>query len=368
MSIKPTVISAGQGLPSPAAESVPQGAPEGHKPTTVAPATVSFAPTQIPGSVLPLESDAIEAPKPKARDFGISAIPGVKRAAAELSTRVVTGLETTGALLREGSTQVLKAFTPSALPGLRRVGLEVSEQELQAKFPYASESELSAAKSLLAGVMPATSTASTWLGFGLKAQEELAALVKERLEVVQGATPRVLAQHLARLQSLLVDVLEAFEGGLFRKSPDAVWSANRDEVLSLEQLLQTGITELAKQIKTYEQQQAKVNPLSLRINATAIAAVYLASTQADAGGVLVARMTSLANSQALLVEHATHLANDIQTVQELATLVQTGVLVKLPAVYTQLAALSGKPTETQRFLAAEKLNDVLHVIKQRTLT
>jgi hypothetical protein len=44
--------------------------------------------------------------------------------------------------------------------------------------------------------------------------------------------------------------------------------------------------------------------------------------------------------------------------------VQDGVLLKLPAVHAQLARLASRPSETQRFLAAEKLTDLLQTLKR----
>jgi hypothetical protein len=57
---------------------------------------------------------------------------------------------------------------------------------------------------------------------------------------------------------------------------------------------------------------------------------------------------------------------DKTIVQELAVLVQDGVLLKLPAVYSQLADLSAKPSETQRCMAVEKLSEIVHHIKRKT--
>lgn len=298
------------------------------------------------------------------RDFGISAIPGVK-AATELTNRVVTGIESAGEAVRDGAQQLMKAITPSSMPGLRRTGLEVSLEELRARFPNNSELELDRTRGVLAGVMLANATSATWLEFGLPAQEELAVMVRDRLETVQQPTVRVVAQHLARMQALLGDVLEAFEGGFFRRSPDVVWNAVKTEVQALETLLKAGSGDLGQQLKAFEEQKAKVPALTLRLSSTALAVDYLTDKQADAAGLLVGRLASLTGSQALLREHEAHLGSDIENVQDLSTLVQAGVLVKLPAVYTQLAALTGKPNDTQRFLAAEKLNDVLRVIKQR---
>jgi len=56
---------------------------------------------------------------------------------------------------------------------------------------------------------------------------------------------------------------------------------------------------------------------------------------------------------------------DKERVQEIMTLVQDGVLLQLPAVYSQLAGLSAKPSDTQRYLAVEKLTDIVQFIQRK---
>ena len=52
-------------------------------------------------------------------------------------------------------------------------------------------------------------------------------------------------------------------------------------------------------------------------------------------------------------------------VQELITLVQNGVLLQLPAVYSQMAGLPTKPSDTQRYLATEKLAELAQTINRK---
>lgn len=324
------------------------------KPTVViAPAAAEPARPPAHGGVKPTTL-----PAPAKPAFAVSAVPGVRP--TDLTPADPAPMRPVR------SAQGPSAQGPSSLPGQRHTGIEVTLDELRACYPEQPEPVLERTRAVLAGVILSTASSATWIGFGVEVQEALADLVRERLAAAQQSPSRAIAQHLARLQALLTDVLDAFEGGLFRRSPDVVWHSVKPEVQSLEQLAKAGGVELRGQLKALEMQQSKLPDLALRLQASAVAADYLAHTHAEAADLLLARQASLAASQLLLKEHALHLEGDITHVQELTSLVQGGVLVKLPSVHAQLASLPGKPNDTQRFLAVEKLTDVLRVIQQRT--
>lgn len=319
------------------------------KPTVViAPAAAEPARPPAPGGVKPTTLPAAAKPA-----FAVSAVPGARPAALAPAAP---------APMRPGRS----AQGPSSLPGRRHTGIEVTLDELRACYPEQPEPVLERTRAVLAGVILSTASSATWIGFGVDVQEALADLVRERLAAAQQSPTRAIAQHLNRLQALLTDVLDAFEGGLFRRSPDVVWQGVKPEVQSLEQLAKAGGVELRGQLKALEVQRSTLPDLAVRLQASAVAADYLAHTHSEAADLLLARQASLTASQLLLKEHALHLEGDIAHVQALTSLVQAGVLVKLPSVHAQLAALSGKPNDTQRFLAVEKLTDILRVIQQRT--
>lgn len=313
MSIKVTVIG-GAGGPEPA------------------PAPGTVKPTVLPGSVL----------------------PG--------STRTVTAMPSAPA------TPVVAAppvFAASALPGVQRKPVEVPLTELARRFPHAEAAALQRTQGVLAGLHVQSLDASGWLRFGMPEQEELAALIRQRLQLAQEATTRSVPQHLRRLHELLSDVLEALDGGFFRKPAAAVWAGHEAEVAQLEALLGASRAALSDQLQALGLLRQPVLACGQRLEASALAAEYLLDhLGADAGGLLLARLTSLTGSQAMLQEHRLHLAQDASRLQELMTWVQDGVLLKLPAVHAQLAGLASRPSETQRFLAAEKLHDILQTLKR----
>lgn len=257
------------------------------------------------------------------------------------------------------------SFTASALPGVRRKPVEVTLPELARRFPQADAAALQRTQGVLAGVHVESLDAAGWLRFGMPEQEELAALIRQRLQVAQEATTRSVPQHLRRLQELLTDVLEALDGGFFRRPAAAVWAGHEAEVVQLESLLGASQAALSGQLQALGQLKQPVQACAQRLEASALAAEYLLDQVGpEAGSLLLARLTSLTGSQAMLHEHRLHLAQDAGHLQELMTWVQDGVLLKLPAVHAQLARLASRPSETQRFLAAEKLTDILQTLKR----
>lgn len=312
MNIKVTVIG-GSGAPEPV------------------PAPGALKPTVLPGSVL----------------------PG--------STRAVTAMPS----MPPSPAVAPPVFAASALPGVQRKPVAVPLPELARRFPHTEAAALQRTQGVLAGLHVQSLDASGWLRFGMAEQEELAALIRQRLQVAQEATTRSVPQHLRRLHELLSDVLEALDGGFFRKPAAAVWADHEAEVEQLESLLGASRAALSDQLQALGQLQQPVLACSQRLEASALAAEYLLDQVGpEAGGLLLARITSLTGSQAMLQEHRLHLEQDASRLQELMTWVQDGVLLKLPAVHAQLAGLASRPSETQRFLAAEKLTDLLQTLKR----
>lgn len=265
----------------------------------------------------------------------------------------------------EGPAAPAPAFTASALPGVQRKPVEVPLSELSRRFPHAEAAALQRTQGVLAGLHVQSLDASAWLRFGLAEQEELAALIRQRLQLAQEATTRSVPQHLRRLHELLSDVLEALDGGFFRKPAAVVWAGHEAEVGQLEALLGASQAALAGQLQALGALKEPVRGCGERLDASAMAADYLLDQVGpEAGGLLLARLTSLTGSQAMLQEHRLQLEQDATRLQELVAWVQDGVLLKLPAVHAQLAGLASRPSETQRFLAAEKLSDILQTLKR----
>ncbi|KVP75386.1 hypothetical protein WJ96_06385 [Burkholderia ubonensis] len=254
----------------------------------------------------------------------------------------------------------------SALPGTQRKPLEVTYETLAQRFPGTAPKQLERAQAVLAGISPQAMNAPAWLGFGVQAQEGLAALVKQRLALMESPVTRGVAQHLSRLHTLLTEVLDAMDGGFLKRSVAKVWESVYVEVRQLEDLLSTAQPALLGVLADMEALSNKNTEVGEVLQANAMAAEYLIDLlDAQVGQLLVTRLTALSTSQALVLEQVQTLTLDKERVQELMTLVQDGVLLQLPSVYSQLAGLSAKPSDTQRFLAAEKLTEIVQFIQRK---
>ena len=237
---------------------------------------------------------------------------------------------------------------------------------LATRFPAADAQLLERARVILASVNLHTMSATVALAFGKPEQEVVSGLVKERLSLMEGAASRSVTQHLARMQTLLGDVLEAMEGGFFRKPAATVWASVAREVQQLDGLLSSATPALSKLQEDLSVLSAKAEGTAQEVHAASLAAEYLVDvTTADLRSILLSRATALVGSQALALEQVQMLALDATKVQELTTLVQDGVLIQLPAVYSQLAGLSTKPSDTQRYLATEKLNEIVTIMQRK---
>jgi len=244
--------------------------------------------------------------------------------------------------------------------------MEVEFDTLAKRFPGTVGDMLVRTQAVLAGVSPQAMDSSAWLRFGVIAQESLTDLVKQRLDLMQSSAVRNVTQHLSRLQSLLQEVLESMDGGLFRKPVAKVWGSVVGEVRQLESLLSSAGSILAANVSELERLSKDNHEAGEALQANALAAEYLLDQMdAQVGQLLVARLTSITGSQALVLEQLQMLTLDKERVQEIMTLVQDGVLLQLPAVYSQLAGLSAKPSDTQRYLAVEKLTDIVQFIQRK---
>lgn len=254
----------------------------------------------------------------------------------------------------------------SALPGTQRKPLDVSFDLLAVRFPGTDPRLLERVQAVLAGVSPQSMAPAAWLSFAVPAQEGMTRLIKERLALMDSSIARSVAQHLTRLQALLQDVLDAMDGGFLKKPAAKVWESVVGEVRQLDGLLSAAGPALVAMLGTMGELMGKNQAAGAELQANALAAEYLIDiVHPDAGQLLVSRLTSLTTSQALVLEQLQTLQLETTNVQELLTLVQDGVLLQLPAVYSQLAGLSTKPSDTQRFLAIEKLTELAQSIQRK---
>ena len=258
----------------------------------------------------------------------------------------------------------------SALPGKRQRPLQIEPAQLARRFPGAQPALLERTHALLAGLSPQAMDAPACLRLGAPEQEELAALTRQRLALMEVSVTSGVARHLARLHGLLREVLDAMDGGLFKKPVAKVWASMAVEIRQIEGLLSQAVPALAGMLAELEALAGRLARAGGVLQAQALAAEYLQDVlDPDRGQLLAARQAALQASQALVLEQLQALALDRQRVQELVALVQDGVLLQLPSVHSQMAGLSSRQSsgysDTQRFLATEKLAEIVGFIQRK---
>lgn len=312
-------------------------APPGGSPTVIGTPTKRYTPTVI--------SQAVASPAPATR-HGPTVIPG-SVAPAPAAPRAV---------------ERSKDWKPTSLPGVQVDIAHVDLAALESQFPQERATVLAEVRRLLTGGS-LTAGAPFWIGFGLGVQESLSQAIKSRLTIVERPALRSATQHLARLHALLGDVVESLDGGLLRRSAHRVWQAVEPEIHQLEGLLRTSGSDLALVIGDLDKLKSSGGAVEQELEVIGRALEFsLERVPADVAGVVLSRLTSITGAQALYKEHVAYLELQVQQLQQMVSLILDGVLLKLPAVYGLLAALPPKPSETQRFLATEKLSELTKLI------
>lgn len=259
-----------------------------------------------------------------------------------------------------------KPVQASALPGTQRKPLAVEVATLAQRFPGTEHVLLARVKAILAGVSLATTSPAAWLQFGMQAQEAVAKQVKARVLTLENAPNQAVQHHLARLMFLLREVLDAMDGGIFKKSAASVWQSVSPEIVQLERRLYDAVPQLTGMLGALANQAESFQNAGATAHAEALAADFLIDhVGTEAGQLLLNRSTSLTGTHALAIEQLQTVARDVSQVQELITLVQNGVLLQLPQVQSQLASLSSKPSDTERYLATEKLTEIVNFIQRK---
>lgn len=255
------------------------------------------------------------------------------------------------------------AVTASAIPGVVRKTVDVSLADLEKQFPLAHPDELQSIKAILAGVSPDTWDAVTWLNYGMEVQEDVSKLVKDRLVLNDATDLRVAPRHLSQLHTLLMDVLEGLTGGVLRKPSKQAWLKNEAEIRQLASLLETCLRGLMDAMGKGNALEVSSAAEITRVTAFVGAAEFLMDRiPADKAQLLLSRQMALMTTKTLLQEHLLSLKQDESRVKELVVLIQDGVMLKLPAVYTQLASLPDQFNDTQRHLVVDKLDDLLKTL------
>lgn len=251
----------------------------------------------------------------------------------------------------------------TSLPGMVRKTLDVSVSELLKCSPNSTTAVCEKARAILAGITPDTWSTTEWLNYGVGVQEEVAALIKERLTLLDDHTSRTIPPHLTRMHRLLNESVDSLKGGFMRKPSKNGWEKNEREVKQIADLLEKGSDRLFQTLTEIDDLIKRSNDKEVDVTATSTAADYLLGIlPQQKAELLQSRAMALLTSHALLQEHVLCLQQDAERLRELIKVVQNGVLIQLPSVITQMANTPDEPTDTQRFLAVDKLSELIQLL------
>lgn len=359
------------------------------KPTIIGSATPTVTPTRIGGtSAVPTRDETPlptsvavtkvapttirSAPTPSSPLGTVRTVTAIKPQASPVSTPSSTvspaahSSRTSAPPRPTGLSQVLAPSAVTALPGARRVPLTASIDELRECFPQCPPDVLALVQKKLANAPHASDTAMQWLRFGERQQETLSALIKKRLELTSSSGTRLTPAFLSQLKAILRELYESLEGSLFRRSTSKVWSDKRAEVEMLEQRLTTELPNLYRMNASLEELAEHLRKIEQHLQALLFAGEYIEKKSPGSVAAAIApRLASITASHALAVEQLMLFELECNQLHSLAVLVQDGVLVRLPSVYSLLAQASGRMNETQKLLLAESLSDLMTLIDRK---
>jgi hypothetical protein len=234
------------------------------------------------------------------------------------------------------------------------------------RFPGARPDTLARARAVLLGYGSHAAVRPDWLAFGVAGQASVNAALKDQVALLESPGRRDASAHVARLHAMLTDVLRAMDGGFLRKSAHTVWQQHSTEIRRIETLLNRSGNEMSRMLDgiagLYRRYACAVEELESHY----LAGQYLLDSMSgdDMAHLLQSRLTALAASQTLAQENRLILQQQESRLRELAVLIQDGVLVKLPSVLTQIAALRDKPTDTDRYLIREALGNLTQLFER----
>lgn len=350
------------------------------KPTvigTVAPAA-SFAPTRIGGNAPATPAAPKTVAQPRVVPTAVVCKVPVKKVApsAIVCTGVPANAESRSSLASEkpkvmASPSSLSAspvpstsrpYTPTVMPGSRWSKVTVSLDELKKRFPTRSDDLLAMVRRKIATAPLMPDAPMEWLRFGEKQQEAVSKLIKRRLELTSSNGTRLTPALLGQLKNILQELLDSMDSGLFKRSTSRVWADKKPEVELLEKRLNDELPQLRVLSSRMGELAQDISKVEHQLQALAVASIYLEEVFSDNATLISARMTSIAATHALAIEQIQLFELEGNQLLQLATLVQDGILVRLPSVYSLLAQASNRLNETQKLLLTESLLELSSTI------
>lgn len=308
--------------------------------------------------------------------ISIGAAPSVPPAAPQfppqpapqsLSSRPApTRLALPGAAQAEAAEHRRPVLKPSVLAGVQQRPFAAAAEELLRLFPDAQPQAVQLAQQQIGAAPLPTAGAPDWMRFGEPQQQRLAQLVRQRLQLAEEPLLRQVPLLLRQLHARMSDLLEALQGGVFRRTPARIWSEAAPEVRLAETRLQQALPQLQSHQALLAELALQTGAAHRQLQALDMAAAWLLErTGDDIHTTLSARAAAILASQALALEQLQLLQLDQDHLQALTAMVQEGVLVRLPAVLAQLAPWGPRLSETQRLLLADVVAEFKAFIERK---
>lgn len=342
MTIPVTVIGSVDDDSTPRAtdqNAVPPSRDLAHTPTTIAqraaaPAPDSHAPAKAPSAPIAVSRIHADTTEP---------LPAVATPPAGSAPLAVTALG--GA-----------AGKPNAVP----------IETIARRFPETTPEMRARVRALLLGQRPAAATDNGWLTYGVAGQTAVNATLKTQIALLDASDRRDATALLARLHAILAELLGALEGGFFRRSAHAAWQHHAAEIRHIEARLAAHANALLKTLDALGELDGRYGAAHDELEAFALAGTFTLDnmTADDNAQWLQSRLIAITASQQLAQQNRLLLVQQNAELRELVTLLQDGVLVKLPAVSAQLTTLPDKPNETERYLAREALGALAQLFER----
>lgn len=206
------------------------------------------------------------------------------------------------------------------------------------------------------------------LRMGCVEQQALAALARQRLDDLECSGMQAATHHLARLQVLLGEVLEALSGEGRRATAKAgeVWRRIAPEVDELAVALRAALHKLESAERQSRERARQARRLAVDLTAllTASDGVLPGLREAEAGQ-FDNRRQSLLGSQLLAGDLAVLAESDGIRQETLAGKVRDGVLLHLPEVLVLLGESQPACTPTRRFQICEALEQLMTILRRK---
>lgn len=206
------------------------------------------------------------------------------------------------------------------------------------------------------------------LRMGCAEQQALAALARQRLDDLERSGMQAATHHLARLQVLLGEVLEALsgEGRRARAKAGEVWWRIAPEVDELAVALRAVLNKLESAERQSREQARQARglaaDLAALLNSSDGVLPLLGETES---GQLDNRRQSLLTSQLMAGNLAALAESDGIRLETLAGKVRDGVLLHLPGVLVLLGESHPACTPTRRFQICEALEQLMTILRRK---